>query len=162
MYRVKYTILCAQWLGVPWLKWIKTVLVGQMRGCGAKNECCGAKWHCSCHCPDEKKIVLFWESFAHFSNILPRWGQNCPDSSSFCPLSKSGKEKVCFGVGLGVFCVRGGYPRFYQNLAKNSDYNLYIPCRFWKCTRAVVKELWPNHPKGDLVPWCFRGRDEPS
>ena len=48
---------------------------------------------------------LILEIFSHFSNILPGWGQNCPDSSSFCPLSSSGQEKGCFGVGLGLFCV---------------------------------------------------------
>ena len=49
--------------------------------------------------------TVFLESFAHFSNILPSWGPFCPGSSSFCPLSTSGQEKGCFGVGLGVFCV---------------------------------------------------------
>ena len=52
----------------------------------------------------------FWKSFAHFSNILPSWGPNCPDCSSFCPLSISGQEKGCFGVSLWVFCVHT-YPR---------------------------------------------------
>ena len=42
---------------------------------------------------------------SHFSNILPSWGPNCPDYSSFCPLSSSGQKKGSFGVGLGVFCV---------------------------------------------------------
>ena len=28
-----------------------------------------------------------------------------PSCSSFCPLSSSGQEKGCFGMGFGVFCV---------------------------------------------------------
>ena len=43
------------------------------------------------------------EIFAHFSNILPSWGPNCPDGTSFCPLSSSGKVKGCFGRGCGCF-----------------------------------------------------------
>ena len=53
-----------------------------------------------------KKNAQFYKSFAHFSNILPSGGPNCPDGSSFCPLSSSGQEKGCFGAGMGVFCVR--------------------------------------------------------
>ena len=37
--------------------------------------------------------------------ILPSWGLNFSDGSSFCPRSSSGQEKGCFGVGLAVFCV---------------------------------------------------------
>ena len=52
--------------------------------------------------------------------------------------------------------LNGGHPVFfYLNLAQNSAYNLYILCRFWKCTRAVVNQLWSNCPKGDLVPGCL-------
>ena len=53
---------------------------------------------------------FFLHTSRTFSNILPRWGPFCPDSSSFCPLSKSGQEKGCFWVGLGVFLVCT-YPR---------------------------------------------------
>ena len=31
-----------------------------------------------------------------FQKKLPRWGPFCPDSSWFCPLSKSGQEKWCW------------------------------------------------------------------
>ena len=51
-----------------------------------------------CFCP-------LLEKFCPLLNILHSWGPNCPDCSSFCPLSSSGQEKGCFGVGLGVFCV---------------------------------------------------------
>ena len=51
----------------------------------------------------KKKKLPVLESFAFFSNILPSWDPNCPDSCSFCPLSSSGQEKGYFGVGFGVF-----------------------------------------------------------
>ena len=47
----------------------------------------------------------FYKSFVLFLNILPSWGPGCPDCSSFHPVSSSGQEKGCFGLGLGVFCV---------------------------------------------------------
>ena len=50
-------------------------------------------------------ITIWGRSLAHFSNFLPSVGPNCPDYSSFCPLSSSGQEKGCFGVGLVVFCI---------------------------------------------------------
>ena len=37
------------------------------------------------------------------SNILPTWGPNCPDGSSFCPLSSSGQERGVLGWVLGCF-----------------------------------------------------------
>ena len=48
----------------------------------------------------------FLERFCHFSKFWPSWGPFCQDSSSFCPLSTSGKEKGCFGAGFwGVLCT---------------------------------------------------------
>ena len=55
--------------------------------------------------PTSRKVCPFSSSI-----FLPSWGPGCQDGSSFCPLSGSGQEKGCFGVGLGVFCVRT-YPR---------------------------------------------------
>ena len=42
--------------------------------------------------------------------VLPTFQTSYPVgvwiARTFCPLSSSGQEKKCFGVGLGVFCVR--------------------------------------------------------
>ena len=57
--------------------------------------------------PTSRKVL---PTFQIFWNILPSWGPNSPDCSSFCPRSSSGQEKGCFWVGLEMFCVCT-YPR---------------------------------------------------
>ena len=49
-------------------------------------------------CPLLEKFCTLFNHFAQMGFILPR-------QSSFCPLSKSGQEKGCFVLGLGVFRV---------------------------------------------------------
>ena len=48
------------------------------------------------------------ESFVHFSDVLPSWGPDCPDDSSFCPLSSSGLDGRChaFTVPRPVHAVK--------------------------------------------------------
>ena len=57
--------------------------------------------------PSTGQGTLLLEQLSSFGpSILPSWGPGCPDGNSFCPLSSSGQEKGCFGVCLGVCCVR--------------------------------------------------------
>ena len=67
-------------------------------------------------------------------SILPRWGPFCPDSSSFCPLSKSGQEKGCFGVGLGVFLVCAYQRKAIVTLSKEQG----LVVVFW----AKLDPIW--------------------
>ena len=53
--------------------------------------------------PTSRKVLSTFQKICQL-------GPGCPDGSSFCPLSSSGQENKCFGVGFGVFCV-GTYPR---------------------------------------------------
>ena len=43
---------------------------------------------------------------AGMRKVLPTLQTFCLDGTSFFQISSSGQEKGCFGVGLGVFCVR--------------------------------------------------------
>ena len=45
------------------------------------------------------------EKFCLFFKYVAQLEFRLQDGSSFCPLSSSGQEKGCFGVGLGVFCA---------------------------------------------------------
>ena len=84
------------------------------------------------------------EKFCPLSNILPSWGPFCPECSSFCPLSSSGQEKGCFGVGFGAFCVRT-YPQKGFVLL-NKEQGLVVI--FW----AKWDLIWAKwEPYGQLV-----------
>ena len=84
------------------------------------------------------------EQFCYFSSILPSCGPFCPDGISFCPLSSSGQENGCFGVRLGVFCVRTYPERGLWRLSKEQG----LVVVFW----AKWDPIWAKwDPSGQSV-----------
>ena len=85
----------------------------------------------------------FQKSFVHCSNILPSWGSGCPDCSSYCPLSSSGQEKGCFGVGLGVLWVHT-YPSEYlttYNIVTMNNKDNNAKTIFSHCNNDKTKKI---------------------
>ena len=58
-----------------------------------------------------------WKVCPLFFNILPGWGPDCPDGSSFCPLSNSGQDcSASHGHYTHALCQISVYPTFHWDL----------------------------------------------